>query len=79
MCCSLTPYHSDVTASFNAEAALISENFPVSSVALFATSNPEYCNMVAKVMQKANSVYAKFLESPEGAGFAGQVRMCKSA
>jgi hypothetical protein len=57
---------------------LISENFPVSSVALFATANPEYCNMVAKVVHKANSVYASFLESPEGTGFAGQVSILES-
>lgn len=50
----------------------------MSSVALFATANPEYCNMVAKVVHKANSVYASFLESPEGTGFAGQVSILES-
>ena len=72
-CCSLTPYHSDVTASFSIETALISENFPLGAVALFATANPEYSNLVAKVVHRANSVYAEFLQSPEGMGFCGQV------
>ena len=77
---SVTPYHSDVSASFSLESALISENFPLSSVAIFATASSEYRSSVAKVINRANSVYANFLLSPEGLGFSGQVcmKLCSS-
>jgi len=69
-CCSLTPHRSE---SFNLESVVISENFPLTAVSLFATAGPQYTQALAQVVSRANNVYGSFMKSEEGLGFSGQV------
>jgi len=56
---------------------VISENFPLTAVSMFAASGPHYSHALAQVVSRANSVYSSFMKSEEGHGFCGQVvAMC---
>jgi len=70
-CCSLTPHRSE---SFNLESVVISENFPITAVSLFAAAGPHYTQALSQVVSRANNVYGSFMKSEEGRGFSGQVR-----
>jgi len=52
---------------------VISENFPITAVSLFAAAGPHYTHALAQVVSRANSVYNSFMKSEEGCGFSGQV------
>jgi len=67
---SLTPHRSE---SFNLESVVISENFPLTAVSLFAAAGPQYTQALTQVVSQANSVYSSFMKSEEGRGFSGQV------
>ena len=69
-CFSLTPHKSE---SFNLESVVISENFPLTAVSMFAASGPHYSHALAQVVSRANNVYNSFMKSEEGHGFSGQV------
>jgi len=74
-CCSLTPHRGE---SFNLESVVISENFPLTAVSLFAAAGPHYIHALTQVVSQANSVYSNFMKSEEGYGFSGQVGiMCR--
>jgi len=68
--CRLTPHRSE---SFNLESVVISENFPLTAVSLFAAAGPLYTQALSQVVSRANSVYNSFMKSEEGHGFSGQV------
>jgi len=68
--CSLTPHRCD---SFNLESVVISENFPLTAVSVFAAAGPDYMHALSQVVSRANAVYANFMRSEEGQGFSGQV------
>jgi len=69
-CCSLTPHKSEL---FNLESVVISENFPLTAVSMFAAAGPHYSHALAQVVSRANNVYGSFMRSEEGRGFCGQV------
>ena len=55
------------------ESVVISENFPLTAVSLFAAAGPHYSQALAQVVSRANSIYGSFMKSEEGLGFSGQV------
>lgn len=71
--CSLNPFSFDSQSPGTESTVVTNENFPLGAISLFATSSPEYCDAVAQLIARANSVYNEFLRSEDGLGFNGQV------
>ncbi|MCI4385876.1 hypothetical protein PGIGA_G00055710 [Pangasianodon gigas] len=49
------------------------DHLPLAALPLLAIAAPHYQDAVAIVIAQANQVYHRFLQSPEGQGFTGQV------
>lgn len=49
------------------------DHLPLAALPLLAIAAPHYQDAVATVIARANQVYHRFLQSPEGQGFTGQV------
>jgi hypothetical protein len=54
-----------------------SETLPINAIPLFATSNPNYQNILSNAVASANKVYQEFIISKEGKHFSGQVNSRK--
>lgn len=63
-----------VSASVDGAVAM-RENFPLSALALFATSSPHYQDVLTVAARRANAVYDDFLRSDDGRGFSGIVSL----
>lgn len=74
-CCSLYPEGFDAISPTVDNAVAMKENFPMSSLALFATNSPHYKSTLAQVVIRANAAYNDFLKSEEGHCFSGQVSL----
>jgi hypothetical protein len=51
-----------------------SETLPINAIPLFATSNPNYQNILSNAVASANKVYQEFKTSKEGKYFSGEVK-----
>lgn len=68
--CSLNPYSYDETCVSSSV-----DHLPLAALPILAIAAPLYQNAVAAVIAQANQVYRNFLQSPEGVGFTGQVKI----
>ncbi|KAK7476710.1 hypothetical protein BaRGS_00032047, partial [Batillaria attramentaria] len=70
---SLSPFSYDSHASEEGNLAGTQDFVPLGAIALFASSSADYQDYVNSTVSRANTVYADFINSPEGRGFSGQV------
>ncbi|XP_060049183.1 membrane-associated phosphatidylinositol transfer protein 2 isoform X7 [Erinaceus europaeus] len=64
----LSPYSHDEGCLSSSQ-----DHIPLAALPLLATSSPQYQEVVATVIQRANLAYGDFLKSQEGTTFSGQV------
>ncbi|XP_053443887.1 membrane-associated phosphatidylinositol transfer protein 2 isoform X3 [Nycticebus coucang] len=64
----LSPYSHDEGCLSNSQ-----DHIPLAALPLLATSSPQYQEVVATVIQRANLAYGDFIKSQEGVTFNGQV------
>lgn len=69
----LSPYSFDVSPSCVETPHVTHDTIPIGSIPLLACSTPDYQESVSKIIIGANQVYADFIRSEEGRGFAGQI------